>query len=63
MIKKIRDFVRCKKAQLALLETRYLLVGVVIGLILGVLAVYLSSKGVLPSFIKSMACVVAKTTK
>ena len=37
-----------KKAQLAILEAKYLFVGVVIGIVLAVVLIVLANKGVLP---------------
>lgn len=46
-----------KKAQLGLIEFKFLMIGLIIGLILGIAVIYLSTKGVLPlGFIKTMFC-------
>ncbi len=46
-----------KKAQLGIIEFKFLMIGLVIGLILGIALVYLSAKGILPlGFLKTMTC-------
>ncbi len=46
-----------KKAQLGVIEAKFLFIGLLIGLIIGVVVVYLSAKGIIPlGFIKSMVC-------
>lgn len=53
-----------KKAQLGFIEMKFFVIGLLVGLVLAVLLVYLSSKGILPlGFLKSMACTAAKGGK
>lgn len=50
-----------KKAQLGIIEAKFLLIGLVIGLVLGIVLVILAGKGIIPlGFVKSMICGAAK---
>ncbi|MBW2982561.1 hypothetical protein KY343_06785 [Candidatus Woesearchaeota archaeon] len=55
------EMLKFKKAQLGIIEAKFLFIGLIIGLIAGVLLVVLSAKGVIPlGFLKTMACGAAK---
>ena len=44
----MKKFIDSKKAQLGIIEAKFLLIGIVIGIILAVVLVLLANKGVLP---------------
>lgn len=48
MIKTIKEFIASKKAQLGIIEAKFLIIGLVIGIILGIVLVYLGTAGILP---------------
>jgi len=51
------EMLKFKKAQLGIIEAKFLFIGILIGLIIGIVLVILSTKGVIPlSFIKTLAC-------
>lgn len=55
------EMLRFKKAQLGIIEAKFLFYGLIIGLVVGILLVILSAKGVIPlGFLKTMACGTAK---
>jgi hypothetical protein len=45
-----------KRGQLGIIEFKYFMAGLIIGLILGILFVYLSVKGIIPISLKSTFC-------
>ena len=47
-MKAIKEFIKFKKAQLGFIEAKFLLVGLVIGIILAIVLILLANKGVLP---------------
>ena len=55
---KIKEFIDSKKAQLGIIEAKFLLIGLVIGIILAVVIILLANRGVLP-FKLSFFCPVA----
>jgi len=52
-----------KRGQLGIIEMKYFMVGLVIGIILGVVFIYLSVKGIIPVSLQSTFCTVAKAVK
>lgn len=44
----IKRFIESKKAQLGIIEMKFLLIGVVLGIVLALAIVFLANKGVLP---------------
>lgn len=51
------EMLKFKKAQLGIIEAKFLFIGLGIGLIVGILVVVLAAKNVIPlSFLKTMAC-------
>jgi len=47
-MKKIKNFIASKKAQLGIIEFKYLVLGFLIGIIIAVILIYLANKGILP---------------
>ncbi len=45
---KIKKFLTSKKAQLGIIEMKFFLMGLGVGLILGVAVVFMANKGILP---------------
>ncbi len=45
-----------KRGQLGIIEFKYFMVGLVIGVIIGAVLIYLSLKGILPISLKSTFC-------
>lgn len=45
---KIRDLIKNKKAQLGIIEMKFFIYGLLAGIILTLLLVYLANKGILP---------------
>lgn len=46
-----------KKAQLGIIEFKFFIIGLIIGLVVGALLIYLSAKGIIPlGFVKTMFC-------
>jgi hypothetical protein len=45
---KIKEFLKFKKAQLGIIEFKFLMIGLVIGIILTAVLIYLGAKGVKP---------------
>jgi|GEM_PF-971148 len=45
-----------KRGQLGIIEFKYMMIGLVLGIIIGVVLVYLSVKGIIPISLKSMFC-------
>ena len=55
------EMLKFRKAQLGIIEAKYLFMGLIIGLIIGILFVILAAKGVIPlGFMKSLVCGAAK---
>ena len=55
------EMLKFRKAQLGMIEAKYFIVGLLIGLIAGVVVVILSGKGIIPlGFLKSLVCGSAK---
>jgi len=55
------EMLKFKKAQLGIIEAKFLMYGVIIGLVAGILLVILAAKGVIPlGFLKTMACGAAR---
>jgi len=55
------EMLKFRKAQLGFIEMKFFFVGLIIGLVVGIVLIILSAKGVIPlGFIKTMACGAAK---
>ena len=51
------EMLKFRKAQLGIIEAKFLFIGLIIGLIVGILLVVLAAKGVIPlGFLKTLAC-------
>ena len=53
-------FLMQKRGQLGIIEFKYFMTGLIIGIIIGAVLIYLSVKGVIPVPIKSLFCGVVK---
>lgn len=51
---------KSKKAQLGVIEAKFLIIGLVIGLILGIVIVYMANKGILIPFKLGFVCPAVK---
>jgi type III secretory pathway component EscR len=49
-------FIKNKKSQLGLIEFRFLMIGLIIGIILAVGAIYMANNGILIPFKMSFVC-------
>ncbi len=47
-MKAIKKFIQFKKAQLGIIEAKFLIIGLIVGIVLAVVLVLLANKGVLP---------------
>ena len=59
-MKAIKKFIENKKAQLGIIEAKFLIMGLVIGIILIILLVYLANKGILPFNMRFLCPAVGK---
>ena len=51
------EMLKFRKAQLGIIEAKFLFIGLIVGLIAGILLVILAAKGLIPlGFLKTMAC-------
>ena len=54
-MKAIKKFIESKKAQLGIIEAKFLIIGVLIGIVLAIVLILLANKGILP-FKMSFLC-------
>ncbi|MBW2966080.1 hypothetical protein KY342_03175 [Candidatus Woesearchaeota archaeon] len=51
------EMLKFRKAQLGIIEAKFLFIGIIIGIIIGIAVVILAARGIIPlGFVKSLVC-------